>query len=149
MSSDTRTIPRPSDADYPPELWMDYFCDEFMALTEQVDGSVLYVRADELADLRRQLAEALEEIENLKHDIGRAQDSLTGEVNENARLTEQFTIALEAVRAFIAKYAECEPVINGMFSTNFARSGVQYSGPNYGTELEALRAIAKANDKSN
>jgi hypothetical protein len=46
----------------------------------------------------------------------------------------------DAVAAFLAKYDECRPELDGMFATQFARTGHQYDGPTFGAELEAMRA---------
>jgi hypothetical protein len=46
-----------------------------------------------------------------------------------------------AVANFLAKWVEVEPRINGLFSLQFVRSGVQYSGPTLAPELAALRAV--------
>lgn len=46
---------------------------------------------------------------------------------------------IAAARTFLAKYDECEPVLNGIFATQLARTGHQYSGPSWATELAAMR----------
>lgn len=47
---------------------------------------------------------------------------------------------IAAVKEFIAKLEEVEPVINGMIGLNFARTGQQYRGPNYAKEKQILNA---------
>lgn len=64
-----------------------------------------------------------------------------GTETENER-PEPAEEVLEAIRTFLAKYDECEQYINGAFQF-MAIHGAPYSGdPNYGEELNALRALA-------
>jgi hypothetical protein len=59
-------------------------------------------------------------------------------------LLAEYDAAVAAIGAFIAKYDVIEPELNGMFATQFARTGQQYRGENWATELAALRAILSA-----
>lgn len=53
---------------------------------------------------------------------------------------------VEALRAFLVKYDEAAPSIDNMFALQFVRSGVQYSGPTYGDELNALREALRQHE---
>jgi hypothetical protein len=49
------------------------------------------------------------------------------------------TMTDELVTALVAKLDECQPHIDGAFQF-MAMHGAEYSGPQYGVELDALRA---------
>lgn len=52
-----------------------------------------------------------------------------------------------SVEAFLTKWPDVEQRINGMFGLQFARSGVQYDGPNIGAEIEAMKAALAAAER--
>jgi predicted transcriptional regulator len=50
----------------------------------------------------------------------------------------------KALEELVAAVDRVLPKLNGIFATNFARTGHQYDGPTFGKELDAARALLAA-----
>lgn len=57
-----------------------------------------------------------------------------------ASLEASIAKLVEAITAFLAKWDECEPHVDDAFFHRQLRMGA-YTGPQFGEELKALRAI--------
>ncbi len=55
-------------------------------------------------------------------------------------MNNKVSTALLAAEALVEKLDAVKPYLDSMTTVQFARTGAQYSGPNYGPELAALRS---------
>lgn len=90
-------------------------------------------------------ADRIEALSALHQELGEA---FLEEQAELIRLSTECERLREAAFALVAKLDECTPHINRIFAQQWSRSGVQYSGPQFGEELEALRtALSQPTEK--
>ncbi len=81
-------------------------------------------------DVGNVLRDCADVIDNLRQPAPRADDALR-----------------EAAQAFVDKLGECQSAINSAFYMAYDRMGESYRGPQYGQELEALRAALAASEE--
>lgn len=100
--------------------------------------------AERIAELEAENAE----LKAARLDVLNGAGSIVGNIADAASsriadLEREVAELRKVAQTFLAKHDECSPVIDNLFVLNFARTGVQYSGPNYGAEIAALRLAAE------
>ena len=76
-------------------------------------------------------------IEAQGKELARLREALREREQDTQRLVERGTALVSALDAV-------KPKLDAIFVINFARSGVQYTGPTYGEELQAFRDVLVA-----
>ena len=74
------------------------------------------------------------------HGLFRIEADSVADAEFIVRACNSHDALVQALKAFLEKWPDVEKHVNGYIGLHFARTGVQYAGPNIAAELDAMRA---------